>query len=51
MCVGGSGEVNDTEFKCQTKEVNTCICHQSDFWHMDLPPDAAQNATADSVMC
>lgn len=51
MCAGGSGETNDIELKCQTREVKTCICHQSNFWHMNLPLDAAQTATADSVTC
>lgn len=28
-----SRQANDTEFKCQTKEVKTYICHQSNFQH------------------
>lgn len=46
-----SGEANDTEFKCQTKEVKTCICHQSNFQHMNLPLADAQTVTAHSITC
>lgn len=46
-----SGEANDTEFKCQTKEVRTCICHQSNFQRMNLPLDDAETVTADSMTC
>lgn len=46
-----SGEANDTEFKCLTKEVKTCIFHQSNFQHMNLPLDDAQTVTADSMTC
>lgn len=51
MYAGISGEANDTEFKCQTKEARTCICHQSNFQHMNLPLDDAQTVTADSMTC
>lgn len=50
MCAGGSGEANGIELICRTREAKTCMCHQSNFWHMDLPLDAAQIATADSMM-
>lgn len=46
-----SGEANDTEFKFQTKDVKTCICHQSNFQHMNLSLVDAQTVTADSMTC
>ena len=51
MRAGGSGEANDIELNCQTREVKTWICHQSNLWHMSLLSDVTQTVTADSMMC